>query len=157
MPPLSELVNLTLAIINMNLEFMTNLLNLTLEASKNATLVSQAQNLNFSNVWGIVYGILLTNSYATGVLSSIFATSSMNTTALANVGNAVNYIGGNVTAIVGDFEGRGGLSYILNNTTYRLRTSQPDLWNYTWNLVNATNMSIRFLVELGRTVGQTFY
>ncbi|MEM0215201.1 MAG: hypothetical protein QXI54_06400 [Archaeoglobaceae archaeon] len=157
MPPLPELVNLTLAIINMNLEFVTNLLNLTLEASTNATLVSQGQNLNFSNVWGILYGVLITSSYGIGVLNTSFTIATTNQTALANIGNAVNYLGSNVTSIIGDLTGRSGLSYILNNTTHRLRTSQSDLWNLTWNLVNVTNMSIRVLVELGNAINRTFY
>ncbi|MCS7143561.1 MAG: hypothetical protein NZ879_00895 [Archaeoglobaceae archaeon] len=157
MPPLPELVNLTLAMINLNLEFLTNLLNLTIEASRNVTLVTQGQNLNFSNVWGIIYGALITGSYGMGVFNSSFTIATTNTTALANVGNAVNHIGKNVTSIIGDFTGRAGLSYVLNNTTHRLRTNPPDLWNFTWNLVNVTNMSIQFLVELGKVINRTFY
>lgn len=157
MPPLPELVNLTLAMINLNLEFLTNLLNLTIEASRNSTLVTQGQNLNFSNVWGIIYGVLITGSYGMSVLNASFTIASTNTTALDNVGNAVNYIGKNVTSIVGDFTGRAGLSYILNNTTHRLRTSQPDLWNFSWNLINVTKELSRFLVELGNATTRTFY
>ena len=157
MPSLAELVNFTLAFVNTNLEFLSTLLNLTVLASKNATLINSGQNLNFSNVWGIIYGILLTGSYSTSIFSQTFSVAAANQSALANIGNAVNYFGSNVTAIIGDFDGKAGLSYLLNNTTIRLKTCQTDLWNFSYNLVNLTKNAVSFLIELGNATDKTFY
>lgn len=157
MPTIAEFLNLTLSLINLNLEFLSNLLNLTLEASRNATLQSQALNLNFSNVWGIIYGLLITSSYTANVFSQIFTIAGSNETALVNIGNAVNYLGSNISSVIGDFSGKAGLSYILNNTTYRLKTNVQDLWNLTNNLLNVTKLATQCLVELGNATNKTFY
>lgn len=157
MPPISEFAQLVVALINLNLEFMTNLLNLTVEASRNATLISTNQNLNFSNVWGIIYGAIVTSSFGANLLSQSFSIASTNTTALENIGNAVNYFGKNVTIIVGDFSGKSGLSYILNNTTYRLQTNQTERWAFGWNFANLTKAMSLFLSQLGDAINRTFY
>ena len=145
------------SLINLNLEFAANLLNLTVEAARNAMLVSSGQNINFSNVWGVLYGVIVTSSFGANLLSQSFSIASTNTTALENVGNAVNYFGSNVTAIIGDFSGKSGLSYILNNTTYRLQTDQTDRWAFGWNFANLTKALARFLSELGEAANRTFY
>ncbi len=157
MPPILEFAQLMVSLINLNLEFAANLLNLTVEAARNATLISSGQNLNFSNVWGVLYGILVTSSFGANLLTQSFSIASTNTTALENVGNAVNYFGSNVTAIIGDFSGKSGLSYILNNTTYRLQTNQTDRWAFGWNFANLTKALARFLSELGEAANRTFY
>jgi hypothetical protein len=157
MPPILEFAQLVVSLINLNLEFAANLLNLTVEAARNATLVSSGQNINFSNVWGVLYGVIVTSSFVANLLSQSFSIASTNTTALENVGNAVNYFGSNVTAIIGDFSGKSGLSYILNNTTYRLQTNQTDRWAFGWNFANLTKALARFLSELGEAASRTFY
>jgi|GEM_PF-7076995 hypothetical protein len=157
MPPILEFAQLVVSLINLNLEFAANLLNLTVEAARNATLVSSGQNINFSNVWGVLYGVIVTSSFGANLLSQSFSIASTNTTALENVGNAVNYFGSNVTAIIGDFSGKSGLSYILNNTTYRLQTNQTDRWAFGWNFANLTKALARFLSELGEAASRTFY
>lgn len=157
MPPISEFAQLMVALINLNLEFLSNLLNLTAEASRNATLVSSGQNLNFSNVWGIIYGILVTSTYGTAFLNSTLAVAANNTSALTNIGNTINYLGSNVTVIVGDFSGKSGLSYILNHTKYRIQTNEADRWAFGWNFANLTKAMARFLSELGEAVNKTFY
>ncbi|MEM0330436.1 MAG: hypothetical protein QXW84_03565 [Archaeoglobaceae archaeon] len=156
MPPISEFAQLMVALINLNLEFLTNLLNLTAEASRNATLVSSGQNLNFSNVWGIIYGILVTSTYGAAFLNSTLEVAANNTSALTNIGNTINYLGSNATVIVGDFSGKSGLSYILN-TKYRLQTNETERWAFGWNFANLTKAMARFLSELGEAVNRTFY
>jgi len=157
MPPITDFAQLVVAMINLNLEFITNLLNLTVEASRNATLVSAGQNVNFSNVWGIIYGAIVTSTFGANILTQSFNVAGTNTTALENLGNTINYLGSNVTAIVGDFSGKSGLSYILNNTSYRLQTNQTDRWAFGWNFANLTKAFARFLSELGEAANRTFY
>lgn len=89
----AEVAQLVLAIANLLLETIVDLVELCVEAGTNQTLVSQGINLNFSNLWGVVYGSFVVGKEMSEVVNRTLYIISTNETVMSEFANFVNELG----------------------------------------------------------------
>ncbi|MEM0203471.1 MAG: hypothetical protein QXO16_05825 [Archaeoglobaceae archaeon] len=151
-----EVAQLVLAIANLLLETLVNLIELCVEAGVNQTLVSQGINLNFSNLWGVVYGSLVVGEEMSEVVNRTLYIISTNETAISEFANFVNELGRNATTIFGDTEGTKGIAFIQRKVYERLLSNPAELKQITGNVANVILSVSKLLVEMAKSIPQTF-
>jgi hypothetical protein len=132
-------------------------------------IMASAENagaLNYSNVWGVIYGgMVLTsvNNQITGlVLNAILTNNSAHASIplYAIVGQAVNMLGQNATEVFGDSGGTKGLYKLLNAQLTVLKDSissgYPYLQEYATELAETMWAGSVFFIELAKAIAQTF-
>ncbi|MFN3330443.1 MAG: hypothetical protein ACK419_05920 [Pyrinomonadaceae bacterium] len=151
-----EVSQLLLAIVNILLEMLVNLIELCVEAGTNQTLTSQGVNLNFSNLWGILYGSLLVSKEISELANRTLYIISTNETAVLEIAKFINEFGKNATTIFGDAEGTKGIAFIQREVYKRLTSNPTELTQLTGNVADLMFSFVKLLVEMTKSIPQTF-
>lgn len=152
----AEVAQLVLAIANLLLETIVDLVELCVEAGTNQTLVSQGINLNFSNLWGVVYGSFVVGKEMSELVNRTLYIISTNETVMSEFANFVNELGKNATTIFGDTEGTKGIAFIQRKVYERLLSNPDELRQITGNFANLILSIAKLLVEMAKSIPQTF-
>lgn len=153
---LNEFSQLLIATVNLLLQVIENTATLIIVSSMNNTLVNQNANLNFSNVWGVVYGALVTNYWTSQAIVETLNATKYNVDALKNFSLAVNYLGSNATVVFGDINGSSGISYIQKGVYERLSTNQTELSELALNLSKTFKALVELLIKTTEVINKTF-
>ena len=148
---LSEFAQLIIASIDLLLQILENVANLLVYSS-----VNSSANLNFSNVWGVAYGGLVSVYWLGQVLQEVLDATKYNTSALKNFSLAINYLGSNATVVFGDMNATSGIAYIQKGVYDRLVANSTELNNLALSLSKMLKAQVELLVKLMEAVNKTF-
>ncbi|WP_202319758.1 hypothetical protein [Archaeoglobus neptunius] len=146
---LDEFARIVVALLNLNFQAVQNLLDLFVSASTNS-------DLNFSNVWGLIYGGIVMNYWNNHILMSILEVTRTNASAMRNFSLTFSYLGSNATVIFGDVEGTKGMSYLQSGIYQYLAKNPGEIEKLASNLTKMFKTQAEFLVRLMKSVNSTF-
>jgi len=153
---IDEFSRIVIAILDLNFEILRNFLTLLVVSATNTTLVNEGTNLNFSNVWGLIYGGLVSNYWNSQVIKEVLNATQHNVSAMKNFSIAINYLGSNATTVFGDPEGTKGLTY-LQKGVYDYLNNNPDAVEKLANSITSLfKAQVEFLIKLMESVNTTF-
>lgn len=151
---LSEFAQLLIATVDLLLQILENIATLLIHASTyNSTNYTP---LNFSNVWGVAYGALVTNYWTSQILIETLNATKYNVDALKNFSLAINYLGSNATVVFGDINANSGISYIQKGVYQRLVSNQTELNSLALSLSKTFKAHVELLIKLTEAINKTF-
>jgi len=118
--------------------------------------VQEGTNLNFSNVWGLIYGGLVSNYWNSFAIQEVLNATQHNVSALKNFSLAINYLGSNATTVFGDPEGTKGLTYLQKGVYDYLKNNPQEAENLAGSLSSMFKAQVEFLIKLMQSVNTTF-
>ncbi|MET1125126.1 MAG: hypothetical protein ABWW66_07725 [Archaeoglobaceae archaeon] len=156
MVSVADVAELAISYVALSLEAVANLLQLMVASATNETLAAQGKSLNFSNVWGVIYGLLVNSYWTSEIAEKVLNVTLNNETALNNTAAAINVLGSNATEFFGDPQGTKGLAYIYRNAYELLSSDLTLLERLASDVAQLISQGLRFLVELGKAIPETF-
>ncbi len=153
---LNEFAQLLIATLDLLLQVVENVAAVLIQASINDTLITQNANLNFSNVWGVAYGVLVANYWTSQVLVETLNATQYNVYALNNLSLAINYLGSNATVVFGDINANSGIAYIQKGVYQRLTTNQTELDSLALSLSRTFKALVELTIKMAEAINTTF-
>ncbi len=143
----------------MGVEFAHILLaymDLAMQALGNIMELLNSQTISFSNVWGIVYGGVVTNYHLAQAASELMQVTKNSAPALMNLSQAVNYLGSNATVIFGDLDGTRGIAGIQRRAVAVLLENSSVREALAEDFATMLRSVLEFTTKLLQSVENTF-
>ncbi|MBO8180018.1 MAG: hypothetical protein H0Z19_05985 [Archaeoglobus sp.] len=153
---IEEFSRIIIATLDLNFEILKNFFTLLVVSSTNTSLVSEGANLNFSNVWGLIYGGLVSNYWNSFAIQEVLNATQHNVSAMKNFSIAINYLGSNATTVFGDPDGTKGLTYLQKGVYDYLKNNPQETEKLADSLAGMFKAQVEFLIKLMESVNTTF-
>ncbi|WP_086975387.1 hypothetical protein [Archaeoglobus fulgidus] len=153
---IEEFSRIIIATLDLNFQILENFFTLLVVSATNSSLVSQGANLNFSNVWGLIYGGLVSNYWNSFAIHEVLNATQHNVSAMKNFSIAISYLGSNATTVFGDAEGTKGVTYLQKGIYDYLKSNPQEAENLASSLSRMFKAEVEFLIKLMGAVNTTF-
>ena len=153
---LEEFSRIIIANLELNFQVLKNLFTLLVVAAANSSLVSEGTNLNFSNVWGLIYGGLVSNYWNSFAIHEVLNATQHNVSAMRDFSAAINYLGSNATTVFGDLVGTKGIAYIQKGVYDYLTNNTQETEKLASSFSSMLKAQVEFLIKLMESVNTTF-
>jgi hypothetical protein len=153
---LDELARVIVATIDLNFQILENLFTLLIVSATNSSLVSTGTNLNFSNVWGLIYGGLVSSYWNSQAVYEVLNATQHNVSAMKNFSLAINYLGSNATTVFGDSEGTRGIAYLQKGIYEHLKSNPQEVESLATSFSKMLKAQVELLIKMMESVNRTF-